>query len=51
MSDFIRLGVNKCGPDHQSGVWAAGFKNGETMPPYTAFGLVDASDPGALFVP
>ena len=53
MSFFIRMAANTCGANQASGVWAAGFKPGDVVTgvPFTAFGLVDATDPGVLYVP
>ena len=53
MSLFIRMAANTCGANQASGVWAAGFKSADTVTgvPYTAFGLVDATNPGVLYVP
>lgn len=50
MSEFIRLGANECGSNQASGVWAAGYASGETAPPYTVYGLVNAANPGVLFI-
>lgn len=53
VSNFIRLAANTCGANQASGVWAAGFKSGDVVAgiPFTAFGLVDATNPGVLYVP
>ncbi|KAL8693852.1 MAG: hypothetical protein Q9218_001408 [Villophora microphyllina] len=53
IANFVRLGANKCGANQAQGVWAAGFQGGDEVAgtPYTAFGLVDAEQPGVLFVP
>ncbi len=52
MSNFIRLGADTCGANQAQGVWAAGFKSDQVAGfPYTAMGLVDAANPGVLYVP
>ena len=53
MSDFIRQGANQCGANQGSDAWAAGFSGDDQVSgtPYTVLGLLDAHNPGALYVP